>query len=128
MTQFINTYHLNGLETHQALQSALTINWGRVRGNFCSVGAEPPQPLLHNSQELRQRVEGVLGRMRVAFRHRADYAKIGATQQKEEEPEDECRARFEDVFKINSAITGCWCSGRSISAADEKCPARRFKN
>lgn len=65
--------------------------------------------------------------MSVIFRHKADYAKIGATQQKDKEPVDKCRARFEKVFKMNSGLQDDGLPAGVYQQQPKKCLARSFK-
>lgn len=99
MSQLANTQHLNDPETQQASQSALTIDWGRVRGGFNPMGGDPPAPLPPDSKQLMAQLQGVLDRMRQMFGYRADYANDCAAVQKDEEPVDEYRVWFKEEFK-----------------------------
>ncbi|MEQ2265676.1 hypothetical protein XENORESO_010946 [Xenotaenia resolanae] len=50
------------------------------------------------------RVRGLIDRLTVRYRRRADYAEIARVKQKEEEPFEEYRIRLIKVFKIHSGL------------------------
>ncbi|MEQ2294051.1 hypothetical protein AMECASPLE_039830 [Ameca splendens] len=51
-----------------------------------------------------QTVRGLIDRLTVRYRRRADYAEIARVKQKEEEPFEEYRIRLTKVFKIHSGL------------------------
>ncbi|MEQ2169440.1 hypothetical protein GOODEAATRI_025270 [Goodea atripinnis] len=50
------------------------------------------------------RVRGLIDRLTVGYRRRADYAEIARVKQKEEEPFEEYRIRLTKVFKIHTGL------------------------
>ncbi|MEQ2213929.1 hypothetical protein XENOCAPTIV_023790, partial [Xenoophorus captivus] len=96
------SYHLNGEEVQQVWMTVTGTDWHHVRGNWNPIHNNAV--FAHNDQELTNRVRGLIDRLTVRYRCRADYAEIARLKQKEEEPFEEYRIRLTKVFKIHSGV------------------------
>ncbi|MGL5597334.1 MAG: hypothetical protein ACRDDA_04295, partial [Aeromonas sp.] len=103
MEQLRNTYYLNGYEMAQALQAALKIDWGKVRGNYTG-RLQNGDIVPYNSLEMRTILDPVYARMRVTFQRRANYGALAGIKQKDEETVDDFAVRFEKEFRVHSGI------------------------
>ncbi|XP_030581779.1 uncharacterized protein LOC115777893 [Archocentrus centrarchus] len=97
------SFNLNGDEMFRVFRNHFKHEWGRVRDTFTGRD-EGGNILRHNSEILRQGMEGVILRTKQTLVPPPNYDKINQCRQKEGEDVYEYQGRLEAVFKAHSGI------------------------